>query len=166
MAWSVAYLFMSFQTPLPWIKKQNFLVTEFGEDDNVMELRSDSPFNEAYFADEILQRTESISDTGRIVPLIAISLLISYILVYFTIWKGVESTGKIVYVTAPLPYLLLLILLIRGLTLDGAKSGIVYLFYPDWSKLANFKVWRDGINQIIFSSGIAFGPLTFYSSCR
>ena len=99
-------------------------------------------------------------------PLIAFSLLVSYVLVYFSIWKGVESTGKIVYVTAPLPYLLLIILLIRGLTLEGAQGGIVYLFYPDWSKLGHFRVWRDGINQIIFSSGVAFGPLMFYSSCR
>ena len=99
-------------------------------------------------------------------PLIAFSLLVSYVLVYFSIWKGVESTGKIVYVVVPLPYVLLLILLIRGLTLEGSLGGLAYLFYPDWSKLAHFKVWRDGINQIIFSSGIAFGPLVFYSSCR
>ena len=114
----------------------------------------------------MLQSTSDISETGKIVPLIAFSLFISYVLVYFAIWKGVESTGKIVYVTAPLPYILLIILLIRGLTLEGASTGIVYLFYPDWSKLATFRVWRDGINQIIFSSGVAFGPLMFYSSCR
>ena len=79
-------------------------------------------------------------------PLIAFSLLVSYVLVYFSIWKGVESTGKIVYVVVPLPYVLLLILLIRGLTLEGSLGGLAYLFYPDWSKLAHIKVWRDGIN--------------------
>ena len=40
------------------------------------------------------------------------------------------------------------------------------MFYPDWSKLAHFRVWKDGVNQIIFSSGVAFGPLMFYSSLR
>ncbi len=33
------------------------------------------------------------------------------------------------------PYLLLFILLIRGLTLEGAMDGIKYLFIPDLSKL-------------------------------
>ena len=114
----------------------------------------------------MLNETDSIDESGGLVPLIAVSLAVAYVLVYFSIWKGVESTGKVVYFTALLPYLLLVILLIRGLTLEGAGSGLYYLFYPDWSKLGNLKVWRDGVNQVIFSSGIAFGPLVFYSSCR
>merc|ERR1712045_760503 len=57
-------------------------------------------------------------------------------------------------------------MLFRGVTLDGSSQGLYYLFYPDWSKLGNIKVWRDAINQVIFSSGIAFGPLVYYSSCR
>lgn len=93
-------------------------------------------------------------------------MFVAYLLVYFSIWKGVESTGKVVYFTALLPYVLLFIMLFRGLTLEGAGSGLYYLFYPDWSKLGNAKVWRDGVNQVIFSSGIAFGPLVYYSSCR
>lgn len=114
----------------------------------------------------MLEETDSINESGGLVPLIVVSLAVAYVLVYFSIWKGVESTGKIVYFTALLPYVLLIIMLIRGLTLEGSASGLYYLFYPDWSKLGNAKVWRDGVNQVIFSSGIAFGPLVFYSSCR
>ena len=114
----------------------------------------------------MLKETESIGESGGLVPLIVAGLFISYVLVYFSIWKGVESTGKVVYFTALLPYVILLILLFRGLTLEGSGTGLYYLFSPDFSKLANIKVWRDGVNQVIFSSGIAFGPLVFYSSCR
>ena len=109
----------------------------------------------------MLEETDSISEAGGLVPLIVVSLFVAYVLVYFSIWKGVESTGKVVYFTALLPYLLLVILLIRGLTLEGAGSGLYYLFYPDWSKLGNAKVWRDGVNQVIFfpqSSNVALPP--------
>ena len=116
----------------------------------------------------MLNATASITESGGLwlVPIIVASLFVSYVLIYFSIWKGVESTGKVVYFTALFPYVLLLILLIRGLTLQGAGTGLYYLFYPDWSKLGNAKVWRDGVDQVIFSSGIAFGPLVFYSTFR
>lgn len=38
-----------------------------------------------------------------------------------------------VYVTSTLPYLVLTIFLIRGLTLKGSTNGIVYLFTPNVS---------------------------------
>ena len=94
----------------------------------------------------MLEQTETIDESGGLVPLIVVGMFISYFLVYFSIWKGVESTGKVVYFTALLPYVILIIMLLRGLTLEGAGSGLYYLFYPDWSKLGNAKVWRDGVN--------------------
>lgn len=173
MAWSVAYLFMSFITPLPWVKKSfigrpdDFKESDVDADDlESKKLQAAAFFNKDFFAEKMLHQTDSINEVGGLVPLIVISLAVAYVLVYFSIWKGVESTGKIVYFTALMPYVLLFIMLFRGLTLEGAGSGLYYLFYPDWSKLGNIKVWRDGVNQVIFSSGIAFGPLVFYSSCR
>lgn len=94
----------------------------------------------------MLEETDSISDGGGLVPLIVLSLFVAYVIVYFSIWKGVESTGKIVYFTALMPYVMLFIMLIRGLTLEGSGDGLYYLFYPDWSKLGNVKVWRDAVN--------------------
>ncbi len=164
MAWSMAYLFMSFITPLPWVKT-SIVEIDNKKETNGQELATNF-FNKDFFSKKMLESTDNIEEAGGLVPLIVISLFLSYILVYFSIWKGVESSGKVVYLTALLPYVLLIIMLLRGLTLEGSGSGLYYLFYPDWSKLGNIKVWRDGVNQVIFSSGIAFGPLVYYSSCR
>ena len=48
--------------------------------------------------------------------------------------------SKAAYFTATFPYVMLLILLIRGLTLPGAFDGIYYYLYPSLEDLANLEV--------------------------
>lgn len=57
--------------------------------------------------------------------------------------------NQVVYFTSLFPYLLLFVLLIKGLTLDGAWDGIRYLFVPDWKQLKNSEVWIDAATQIV-----------------
>lgn len=47
---------------------------------------------------------------------------------------------KVAYFTATFPYVTLLALLIRGVTLPGAGEGISFYLYPDLSRLANLEV--------------------------
>ncbi|GFQ87728.1 sodium- and chloride-dependent glycine transporter 2, partial [Trichonephila clavata] len=70
----------------------------------------------------------------------------------------------VVYVTATLPYVVLLCFLVRGLTLPGASSGILFFLSPKWEKLLSFKVWGDAATQIFFSNGTAWGALLTMSS--
>lgn len=48
---------------------------------------------------------------------------------------------QVVYFTATFPYVVLLILLVRGLTLPNAIEGITYYVKPDFSKIAKPEVW-------------------------
>ena len=61
--------------------------------------------------------------------------MISWIIVYFVIWKGVAITGPVAKITVIGPYVLFAILLARAFTLDGAYSGLKYLFMPKISEL-------------------------------
>ena len=45
-----------------------------------------------------------------------------------------------VYFTATFPYLVLMVLLIRGLTLPGSIDGIIWYLTPEWHRLLNAKV--------------------------
>ena len=58
--------------------------------------------------------------------------------------------GKVVWATATLPYVLLTILLIRGLMLPGAITGVSYYLQPELSRLADTQVLFDhNLNNIM-----------------
>lgn len=92
-------------------------------------------------------------------------LALAWLLVAGCLAKGVKSSGKVVYFTALFPYLVLIILLVRGATLEGAYKGIeYYLLKPDLSKLREISVWNDAAVQIFYSTGVGFGGLITLSS--
>ena len=50
------------------------------------------------------------------------------------------SPLQVVYFTATFPYLMLVILLVRGVTLPGAYEGIIYYLKPDLLRLKDPQV--------------------------
>ena len=47
---------------------------------------------------------------------------------------------QVMYFTVATPYILMFVLLIRGLTLEGAAEGIKFYLIPDFSKLKEVQV--------------------------
>jgi solute carrier family 6 serotonin transporter-like protein 4 len=109
-------------------------------------------------------KSDGLEYMGPIKPTLAFCVFGVFVLVYFSLWKGVKSTGKAVWVTALAPYVVLIVLLFRGVTLPGAAEGIRYYLTPEWEKLKNTKVWIDAASQIFFSLGPGFGTLLALSS--
>ncbi|CAF5145689.1 unnamed protein product, partial [Rotaria magnacalcarata] len=62
------------------------------------------------------------------------------------------------------PYVVLTILMVRGLFLEGAMKGIQYYIRPDLSKLTDASVWVDAASQTFFSLGPGFGVLMAFAS--
>ncbi|CAJ0959293.1 unnamed protein product, partial [Mesorhabditis belari] len=122
-----------------------------------------SPVKE-YWNYKVLGISEGFEYPGALRWDLALYLCIAWILCYLCIFKGVKWTGKVVYVTASFPYVMLCCLLIRGLTLEGASLGLKFYLKPDFSKLWDAKVWIDAVTQVFFSYGLGLGALVALGS--
>uniref|UniRef100_A0A183F3T1 Transporter n=1 Tax=Heligmosomoides polygyrus TaxID=6339 RepID=A0A183F3T1_HELPZ len=166
------YFVMSsiFQLEVPWKTCNNSWNTDLCTDTLNATLsksgeRLTTPSEEFYFHKVLeIQKSSGFDDLGGVKPSMAICLAFVFLLVYFALWKGPRSSGKMVWVTATAPYIVLTILLIRGVTLPGAAKGIYYYLTPDFSKLNDPKVWSAAATQIFFSLGPGFGVLLALSS--
>jgi len=141
MAWSLLFAFNSLKTDLPW---------------------RENPSD--FFYKDILALTASPVEIGSLVWPLFIGLFIVWVLVYFAVFKGVKSVGKVVMVTMPLPILLLIVLFARGITLDGAMLGISAYLTPDFNALLDPEIWLAAISQIFFTLSLAFGIMIAYAS--
>ena len=141
MAWSLVYLLKSFTTKLPWADDAK-----------------------GYFFGEVLQISDSINVIGGINWTLFFALLAVWVIIYFCVWKGVKSAGKVVAITMPLPLIILVILFIRGITLDGSFLGLLYYLKPNFSALLDTEVWLAAISQIFFTLSLGFGIMIAYAS--
>ncbi|XP_045164528.1 sodium- and chloride-dependent glycine transporter 1-like [Mercenaria mercenaria] len=119
---------------------------------------------EEYFNKVSLQLSSGIDEFGQPHWYLVLCLMLAWIIVFFCLIKGIKSTGKVVYFTAVFPYVVLLILFFRGVTLDNAGEGIKYFIVPVWDRLLDARVWKDAAVQIFFSMSIAGGGLVTLSS--
>ena len=103
-------------------------------------------------------------DFGRLVGHIAVCLAAMWVFMYLCIFRGVRLVSKVVMWTVPLPWIMLLILTLRGLTLPGAAEGLNFYLDPDFSKLAEPETWRWAFGQMFFSMSLAFGVMVTYAS--
>ncbi|GAB1609490.1 sodium-dependent serotonin transporter-like [Argonauta hians] len=170
IAWSIYYLFSSFTSSLPWSSCNNSWNTDscvqLGGDNITLNPINSSSSATEYYNYKVLetQYSSGIEDIGSIRGPMVGCLSATFIIVYFSLWKGIKSSGKAVWITATLPYIIIVVLLVRGCTLPGSSEGILYYLRPTWNKLLNLQVWVDAASQICFSLGTGFGTLIALSS--
>jgi NSS family neurotransmitter:Na+ symporter len=110
------------------------------------------------------QKVAYVADLFRLSPSLVLGTFVTWLAIFLIIFKGVRNVGKVVMITVPLPVILLLIVLVRGLTLPGATTGLVYYLKPNWEVLKDPSVWIAAYGQIFFSLSLGFGILIAYAS--
>uniref|UniRef100_A0A673Y1X6 Transporter n=1 Tax=Salmo trutta TaxID=8032 RepID=A0A673Y1X6_SALTR len=166
MCWTLYYLFASLKGSLPWANCKN----EWNTSEKAVlcdwEITSSLSLSLSLSLSRynVLHISKGIEYPGDIRWPLAGCLLLAWLIVYLSLAKGIKSSGKVVYFTATFPYVVLVILLFRGVTLPGAGDGILYFITPKWEKLNDAKVWKDAATQIFFSLSAAWGGLITLSS--
>ncbi|KAH8292710.1 hypothetical protein KR018_004084, partial [Drosophila ironensis] len=183
LALTLYYLFVSFQSELPWsycrdgwincvdsrpqeytetlLTNISTLATAAADNDTV-KLQSSS---EMYFLDVVIKEKLDISDgIGNPDWKLTLALLVSWVVIFLVIMRGVKSSGKAAYFLALFPYVVLIVLLIRAVTLEGARDGIIFFLQPQWSELLNPKVWKEAVVQCFFSLAVGSGPIIMFAS--
>uniref|UniRef100_A0A673BYT3 Transporter n=1 Tax=Sphaeramia orbicularis TaxID=375764 RepID=A0A673BYT3_9TELE len=196
IAYSLYYMFASFQSPLPWTgclnddnrmthsdeMTQNLnctsvqshlscnisgvLVVNWTQENTTCPSSSMQSPSEQYWDHVALQRSSGLDETGPVVWHLALCLLLSSIIVAAALIRGIKSSGKVVYFTATFPYVLIVILLIRGVTLEGARDGIEFYIgsQSNLTKLTEAQVWKDAATQTFYSLSIGWGGVTTLAS--
>ncbi|XP_042907514.1 sodium- and chloride-dependent glycine transporter 1 isoform X3 [Parasteatoda tepidariorum] len=193
LAWALFYLLSSFTTHLPWSSCDNWWNTEAcrkfdtknctshngtvlsngtcvqqvnvsPEDWAEFTKHNSKMASDEYFHNFVLGITDGLHDLGGMRWQLALCLFACWSIVLICLLRGVKSMGKVVYFTALFPYLVLIILLIRGTTLEGSYDGIMFYLTPEWERLLDAKVWGDAAMQIFFSLSPCWGGLITLAS--
>ncbi|XP_039273577.2 sodium- and chloride-dependent betaine transporter-like isoform X1 [Styela clava] len=185
MSWCLIYFVRSFTlSTLPWATCDNdwntvdcVLVGESNinenisyanttaNEQNVSRINKDHLSTLEFWNGYVLRRSTGIDDLGNFTNWPVFGCFIaSWIICYLCIVRGIRTSGNVAYFTVLAPYVLMIALLIKGVTLEGASDGILYFITPDVSRLKDSEVWLDAASQVIFSLALCFGPLIGFGS--
>uniref|UniRef100_A0A8C6L5F5 Transporter n=1 Tax=Nothobranchius furzeri TaxID=105023 RepID=A0A8C6L5F5_NOTFU len=100
ISWALFYLFSSFTSELPWVHCNNTWnspnCSDWAENSSVSDIYKATPAQE-YFERGVLhiQDSNGIEDLGRPRWQLTSCLAVVIILLYFSLWKGVKTSGKV-----------------------------------------------------------------------
>ncbi|MFQ5638617.1 MAG: sodium-dependent transporter [bacterium] len=103
---------------------------------------------------------EFAAQPALVIPLFALFLAMTIFVVYGGVRNGIERWSKLLM---PILVILMIALIIRGVTLDGANEGLSFYLNPDFSKI-NSKSIMSAMGQAFFSLSLGIGGILTYGS--
>ncbi|XP_046361805.1 sodium-dependent proline transporter-like [Haliotis rufescens] len=183
IVWTLYYLYKSFWPTLPWTTCNNWWNTALCVNDlGSNTTHSDHYLNytagnvpggtgawrkpnetltasEEFWQYNALRVSNGFDTLGSVQTHLVICAVFSWVILFFCMMFGVKSVGKVVYVTAVMPFLLLTVLLIRSCMMPGSADGILYFLKPDFSHLLSVQVWLEALLQGFYSMNTTYGGL-------
>ena len=104
--------------------------------------------------------SEYIAKPGTVLPVFAGFIALTIWIVSAGVEKGIEKWSKILM---PVLFVMMLVIIGRSLTLEGASKGISYYLNPDFSKIDG-KVVLMALGQAFFSLSVGWALMITYGS--
>ncbi len=117
-----------------------------------------------FFFGDVLNLSSGPTDLGGLQWPVVGALAFVWVALFFIMFKGARIIGKVAVWTVVIPWALLIVLLIRGLTLPGAVDGLNYYLAPDWGALGNADLWFGAFSQIAFTLSLGMAGMFAYGS--
>lgn len=145
LGWCLSYIWFSFGT-------------QWGEDTGTF-------FISKYLGTSANADPSGFWDIGGLRLNILLPVLVAWALIYLILRRGVSRGIELAAkVLMPALIVMLIIIVLRAITLDGATTGLDTLFTPDFGALSDPGVWIAAYGQVFFSMSIAFSIMIAYSS--
>ncbi len=117
-----------------------------------------------FFFGDILQLSGGPGELGGIVWLTLGMLALVWIVLFFIMYKGANVIGRVAVFVVTIPWIILVALLVRGLTLPGAVDGLNFYLSPDWSALLTGDIWFAALSQIAFTLSVGMAGMYAYAA--
>ena len=101
-----------------------------------------------------------LSNVPVMVGFMAIVVILGFVILSFGVQKGLERITKYMMV---LLLFLMIVLAVRGFSLDGAKEGLSFYLKPDINKI-NGNVIVGAMNQAFFTLSLGIGSMAIFGS--
>jgi SNF family Na+-dependent transporter len=81
----------------------------------------------------------------------------------FVVARGVRGIERAASFLIPSLFVLVILLAARAVTLPGASGGLTFLFTPNWSDLADARIWLEALTQNAWDTGAGWGLALTYA---
>lgn len=107
-----------------------------------------------------LQFEGLLANKVRQVSLMLVFVLLTAFFIYSGVQKGIERSAKIMM---PVLFVLMIVLMIKSVSLEGASEGLSFLFKPDFTSVKP-TIFIDAMGQAFFSLSLGMAAMLTYAS--
>jgi len=119
---------------------------------------------QSYFLEQVLGLSAGAGVLGAPVWTILGLLALIWVILFFIMFRGARVIGRVSTWMVCAFWVILIVLVVRGLTLPGAADGLNYYLTSNLAALGNVDVWYAAIAQIAFTLSLGMAGMFAYGS--